>query len=210
MPRSSLTWTTTVAAAAVLGFFFLGTTLMRADDAKANAKVSATTLPATISVKLFNDAGELVGPVEVMTFNWPETEWQKQLSQEQCAVLRGEGTERAGSGKLLKNKDEGVYACAACKLPLFISDTKFESGTGWPSFFQPIFKGNVREIEDRSHGMVRTEVECARCGGHLGHVFNDGPKPTGMRYCMNSLSLNFVKKDNLKSLADPAATQPSP
>lgn len=194
------------AGGAAVALLLVGTSMMRAaDDAK-----TPTTLPAAVSVKLYNAEGELVGPVDVPSLHLAEADWQKTLSKEQCYVLRNEGTERPGSGELLHNKKEGIYACAACRLPLFISDTKFESGTGWPSFFQPVYKGNVREIEDSSHGMKRVEVECARCGGHLGHVFDDGPAPTGLRYCMNSVSLKFVNKDNLKSLADPAASSAAP
>ncbi len=194
-----------IAAVAVV---LVGTSIMHAaDDAK---RTEPTTQPATVSVKLYNAAGELVGPIEVSSLHLPEADWQKSLSKEQCYVLRSQGTEAPGSGELLHNKTEGVYVCAACRLPLYISDAKFESGTGWPSFFQPIYKGNVREINDDTHGMVRTEVECARCGGHLGHVFEDGPAPSGLRYCMNSVSLKFVTKDNLKSLADPAASNVAP
>ena len=118
----------------------------------------------------------------------------KQLSEEEYYVMREEGTERAFSGELWKNHAAGTYVCRACGLPLFASDTKFESGTGWPSFWQPFNPGFVRENRDVSFGMVRTEVECARCGGHLGHVFDDGPKPTNLRYCINSASLDFVPK----------------
>ncbi len=123
-----------------------------------------------------------------------DAEWKAQLTDLEYTVLRNEGTERAFSGDLWNNHEKGTYICAGCGLPLFSSETKFESGTGWPSFYQPLKPEYVTEIEDRSYGMTRVEVECARCGGHLGHVFDDGPKPTGLRYCMNSVSMNFVKE----------------
>jgi peptide-methionine (R)-S-oxide reductase len=122
-----------------------------------------------------------------------EAEWKKVLTPEQYHIMREEGTERAYSGKYAETHEDGEFYCAACGLHLFSSKTKFESGTGWPSFYAPFNKKNVTEIEDRSLSEVRTEVECARCGGHLGHVFDDGPKPTGLRYCMNSASLVFKK-----------------
>lgn len=121
-------------------------------------------------------------------------EWRKQLGDAAYNVLREKGTERSFTGKYWDNHAEGTYYCNACHLPLFKSDTKFESGTGWPSFYAPINAKNVIENRDTDHGMVRTEVVCARCEGHLGHVFEDGPKPTGLRYCMNSISLSFEKK----------------
>ncbi|MBK8555011.1 MAG: peptide-methionine (R)-S-oxide reductase MsrB [Lewinellaceae bacterium] len=121
-----------------------------------------------------------------------DVEWKKQLSPNAYYVLRQEGTERAFTGMYWDNHKKGTYGCAACGLPLFRSETKFESGTGWPSFYEPLDKRFVKEITDNSIGMSRTEVECARCGGHLGHVFDDGPRPTGLRYCMNSVSLRFV------------------
>ena len=132
-----------------------------------------------------------------------DREWQERLSPDQYHVLRSKGTERPFCGTLLDNKMQGVYTCVGCGLPLFSSDSKFNSGTGWPSFFQPIAKENVAEHSDASHGMVRTEILCARCDGHLGHVFDDGPRPTGLRFCLNSESLKFTPSENLASLADP-------
>jgi peptide-methionine (R)-S-oxide reductase len=121
-----------------------------------------------------------------------DNEWKKKLTPEQFHVLREKGTERAFTGKLWDNHENGLYKCAACGNDLFTSDTKFESGTGWPSFYQPIAKENVATYTDSSFGMDRTEVVCARCGSHLGHVFDDGPNPTGQRFCMNSASLQFM------------------
>ena len=122
-------------------------------------------------------------------------DWKKELSADEYYVLREKGTERAFTGDLWDNKKKGIYTCAGCNLPLFESDTKFKSGTGWPSFYQPVNKENIIEDSDYSLGMERVEVLCARCDGHLGHVFPDGPKPTGLRYCINSVSLNFEAKE---------------
>ena len=118
-------------------------------------------------------------------------QWRERLSPEEYRVLRDHGTERAFTGDLLRNHEPGTYVCAGCEAPLFSSETKFESGTGWPSFTSPLRAGQVGETRDQTFGMVRTEVHCARCGGHLGHVFPDGPEPTGLRYCINSVSLDF-------------------
>lgn len=121
-------------------------------------------------------------------------EWKTKLTPEQYRVLREKGTELPFTGALLDNKDDGVYRCAACKTPLFSSKTKFDSGSGWPSFWDAVDESKVRLVADDSHGMHRTEVQCATCGGHLGHLFNDGPGPTGQRYCINSVSLDFSKE----------------
>jgi peptide-methionine (R)-S-oxide reductase len=124
-----------------------------------------------------------------------DAEWRSTLTPEQYRILRQGGTEPPGSGELLHVKDKGKFRCAACGEPLFSSETKYESGSGWPSFTAPASADSVKELSDSSHGMVRTEVRCARCEGHLGHVFPDGPGPQGLRYCINSGALEFDKKD---------------
>ncbi len=165
---------------------------------------------SVVRVHVYNDKGELVGPVESARVVKSEAEWRKQLTPEQYRVVRSAGTERPFCGLLLDNKKTGVYTCVACGLPLFTSESKFNSGTGWPSFFQPAAPGNVAEKADHSHGMTRVEINCARCDGHLGHVFDDGPRPTGLRYCLNSESLSFTEKKDLAKLADPAAKSATP
>jgi methionine-R-sulfoxide reductase len=144
-----------------------------------------------VQVHVLDEAGKLVGPVEMPKVELSEAEWRQRLSPEQFRVLRSSGTERPFCGLLLDNKQAGVYVCAGCGLPLFASDAKFDSGTGWPSFFQPIAPGNVAEHADHSYGTTRVEINCARCDGHLGHVFPDGPPPTRLRFCLNSESLTF-------------------
>jgi peptide methionine sulfoxide reductase msrA/msrB len=159
-----------------------------------------------VAVHVFNRDGKLVGPIESPKLELSAAEWKRRLSPEAFEVLRNQETERAGTGALLHNKLDGIYTCAGCGLPLFSSDAKFDSGTGWPSFYQVFIKGNVAEVTDPDGS--RTEIHCPRCGGHLGHVFDDGPKPTGLRYCLDSVSLAFTPSDKLASLADPAADKP--
>ena len=153
-------------------------------------------------VRVIDPQGKLSGPVVMPKVVRTEEEWKKRLTPEQYRITRSAGTEAAFCGGLLKNKEAGMYLCIGCDLPLFRSDAKFESGTGWPSFFQPVASENVREKPDLSHGMVRTEINCARCDSHLGHLFDDGPRPTGLRFCLNSESLKFVKNEDLKKVGE--------
>ncbi|MBY0435128.1 MAG: peptide-methionine (R)-S-oxide reductase MsrB [Cyclobacteriaceae bacterium] len=154
---------------------------------------------AFVSMALLSCGQEKTSASTTKTYmNKTDAEWKKELTPLQYEVLRKKGTERAFTGEYWDNHKKGTYYCAGCHLALFDSETKFESGTGWPSFWKPIQPTAVAVGTDNSYGMVRDEVTCSRCGGHLGHVFDDGPKPTGLRYCMNSVSLKFEPATDVK------------
>lgn len=165
---------------------FLGTSCAQSQIKDTNSSVLGATPEAGLFISL---EGDTLGRV-VKT----EAEWREQLDGLAYKVLREAGTEMAFTGKYWDNKKQGIYTCGGCGLPLFSSETKFKSGTGWPSYYQPIRQEHIHEKTDTSYGMRRVEVLCGRCDGHLGHVFTDGPPPTGLRYCINSVSLDFVEE----------------
>jgi peptide-methionine (R)-S-oxide reductase len=186
--RSRLLRNATLVAFVTTGF--VGATACLGSSPTASSSASASGIPTTIEASHLKGVDTDKVDWKAKTAEW----WQQTLPPKVNEVCRNAGTERPWSGDLLDEKHKGTFVCSSCGQELFASDAKFESGTGWPSFYEGVSKGAIKEIQDTSHGMVRTEVRCGRCDAHLGHVFPDGPKPTGMRYCINSVCLLHVPK----------------
>jgi len=191
-PSEATTFSLTRRALLVTGIAAAGAYLLTRRGAAAT--LSAPKRSGTVRIENFSAAGRSLGVSEVPRVEKSDQEWRTQLSPAAYQVTRHEGTEPAFSGKYAESRGDGLYACVCCATVLYDSRTKFDSGTGWPSFWQPISRLNVVETADHSWGMQRVAVSCSRCDAHLGHVFDDGPKPTGLRYCMNSVALNFVAR----------------